>query len=94
MVSERFAGRLDAKDRFDGIEFEEGATGSPILRGVRAVVECALWRAYDGGDHSILVGRVMRAKKMSDRPPLVFYDQQYTSTGGKEATEPSLDTMW
>src|SRR5271157_1048392 len=52
-VSERFAGRVDDKERFDGIGFHRGTTGSPIIDGARAAIECTVWRIYDGGDHSL-----------------------------------------
>ena len=79
-VSERFAGRTDASDRFEGIEFGQGETGSPILGGVKGVLECRSWRVYDGGDHSILVGEVVSAKTLNSKRPLVYYSQRYTTT--------------
>jgi flavin reductase (DIM6/NTAB) family NADH-FMN oxidoreductase RutF len=34
------------------------ATGAPVLDGALAVLECQTEAVYDGGDHSIIVGRV------------------------------------
>ena len=42
-VSDRFAGRTKAKDRFEGIKFTKGVTGSPIIDGARAVIVCRAW---------------------------------------------------
>jgi len=34
------------------------ATGAPLLDGALATLECQTFAVYDGGDHSIVVGRV------------------------------------
>jgi flavin reductase (DIM6/NTAB) family NADH-FMN oxidoreductase RutF len=93
-VSDRFAGRTDKKDRFEGIRFTKGLTGSPIIAGSRAVIECRAWRTYDGGDHSILVGEVVSAKALSSKKPLVYYSQQYTTTESAEFPAPPSDMVW
>lgn len=93
-VSDRFAGRVDVKERFKGIGFRPGTTGSPIIQGVRAVIECVAWRVYDGGDHSILIGEVVRAEKLNDKAPLVYYTQQYTTTERPERAGPPSDVAW
>lgn len=79
-VSDRFAGRTEDLDRFEGLKFRLGMTGSPIIDGVRAVIECKTWRVYEGGDHSLIIGEVVAAQVLSDKRPLVYYAQQYTTT--------------
>jgi flavin reductase (DIM6/NTAB) family NADH-FMN oxidoreductase RutF len=32
--------------------------GNPLLAKATAIIECELWREYDGGDHAIIVGAV------------------------------------
>lgn len=93
-VSDRFAGRTEAKDRFDGIKFTRGSTGSPLIAGARAVVECRAWHAYEGGDHSILVGEVVSANALNGKRPLVYYSQQYTTTELMEYPAPPSDIVW
>jgi flavin reductase (DIM6/NTAB) family NADH-FMN oxidoreductase RutF len=93
-VSDRFAGRTTAKDRFEGIKFAKGVTGSPLIDGVRAVIECNAWKTYDGGDHSILVGEVVSAKALNRKRPLVYYSQQYTTTEQAEYPAPPSDIVW
>jgi flavin reductase (DIM6/NTAB) family NADH-FMN oxidoreductase RutF len=93
-VSDRFAGRTQAKERFDGIRTSKGVTGSPIIHGVRAVVECKAWKVYDGGDHSILIGEVVAAKTLNSKRPLVYYSQQYTTTETTEYPAPPSDIVW
>lgn len=93
-VSQRFAGMDETADRFRGMDFAAGQTGSPVIQGVRAVVECKKWKVYDGGDHSIVIGEVVKAQKLNDKPPLVFYQQQYTTTEKQEAAPQPGETMW
>jgi flavin reductase (DIM6/NTAB) family NADH-FMN oxidoreductase RutF len=93
-VSDRFAGRTQAKDRFDGIKFAKGTTGSPIISGARVALECRAWKVYDGGDHSILVGEVVSAKQLNSKRPLVYYSQQYTTTEPMEYPAPPSDIVW
>jgi len=93
-VSDRFAGRTEAQDRFEGLKFKSGVSGSPIIDGVRAVVECRGWRVYDGGDHSLIVGEVVAANAQSNKKPLVYYAQQYTTTEPPERPAPASDLIW
>lgn len=80
VVSDIFAGKVRTKDLFGGTKFHKGRTGSPIIDGVRAAIECNLHHVYDGGDHSIILGRVVRATALGRGRPLVYYAQQYTTT--------------
>ena len=93
-VSDRFAGRTQVKERFEGVGFTKGVTGSPIIAGARAAIECRAWRSYDGGDHSILVGEVVAARVFNSKRPLVFYTQQYTTTEQTEYPAPPSDMVW
>jgi flavin reductase (DIM6/NTAB) family NADH-FMN oxidoreductase RutF len=93
-VSDRFAGRTKAKDRFEGLRFVQGVTGSPIIAGVRVAIECKAWQTYEGGDHSILVGEVVSTKVFNSKRPLVYYSQQYTTTEPMEYPAPPSDMVW
>jgi flavin reductase (DIM6/NTAB) family NADH-FMN oxidoreductase RutF len=93
-VSDRFAGRTREKHRFDGIRFTKGTTGSPVIAGSRAVLECRAWRTFEGGDHSILVGEVVVARTLNSKKPLVYYSQQYTTTESMEYPAPPSDIVW
>lgn len=72
-----------AKDRPTGAAlFEDQAcqsgprTGAPLIRDARAYLECALWRVYDGGDHWIILGRVLDAGG-EPGDALLFYSGQF-----------------
>jgi flavin reductase (DIM6/NTAB) family NADH-FMN oxidoreductase RutF len=73
-ICEQFAAR--GADKFNGLVCSEGIAGVPILPTYSAVFECRAEHRYDGGDHAILVGRVLR---FEDRKtdPLIFYRGRY-----------------
>jgi flavin reductase (DIM6/NTAB) family NADH-FMN oxidoreductase RutF len=45
--------------RFDGVGYTPGGTGSPILEGAAAWLDCQTHNTVEQGDHVILVGRVL-----------------------------------
>jgi flavin reductase (DIM6/NTAB) family NADH-FMN oxidoreductase RutF len=70
-VARQFA--EDAPDgKFDGLAHRTEATGAPVLEDALAWVDCRLWAGYDGGDHTIFVGRV-EAGDATEGGPLVHY---------------------
>jgi len=68
-------------DKFLDIDFAEGTNGAPVVGGCTAVMECQLEHQYEGGDHVILVGRVLRFD-VSSKEPLVFSRGGYTYLAG------------
>src|SRR3546814_691705 len=52
-------------------------TGAPILAHALAALDCRIHARYDGGDHVILVGRVLRAEIVDDAAPLVYWRGGY-----------------
>lgn len=46
-------------EKFTGLDWTPGVTGAPLLPMGVARLECRTWQQYDGGDHVILVGRVI-----------------------------------
>ncbi len=62
---------------FCGCETRSVHTGAPVLRDALGFLDCTITDVFPGGDHSIVVGRVM-ALSAVDRRPLVYYRSQYT----------------
>jgi flavin reductase (DIM6/NTAB) family NADH-FMN oxidoreductase RutF len=77
-ISDRFAGRIPMADRFEGLRYSLDGTSSPVIEGVVGYIDCRKWREYDGGDHILILGEVAKARRLSDKAPLVYYAQQYT----------------
>jgi len=77
-LSNRFADPAGEATRFDGLDWRPGAGGVPLLPGMRATFECAGEVRHDGGDHTILIGRVLRLLAAASPPaPLLFIDGGY-----------------
>ena len=52
----RFAS--EHENRFDGVEWQHGTSGTPIIANALTVLECKPWQQYDAGDHIIHIGEV------------------------------------
>jgi 3-hydroxy-9,10-secoandrosta-1,3,5(10)-triene-9,17-dione monooxygenase reductase component len=76
-LSDGFARSGNAVDKFAGVDWCPAPSGAPVLEGVIAWVDCALWAEHDGGDHTIVVGRVLDLGADPDRLPLLFYRGSY-----------------
>lgn len=69
-------------DRFAGIAHSEAITGSPILPGTLAWVDCVLHQMHDAGDHTIFIGKVVAGDMLAEEqlvemPPLLYYNRDW-----------------
>lgn len=68
--------------QFDGVDWEPGpCTKAPLLHGSLAWLECGLATTYDGGDHTIFVGRVLNMEHSKDHRALLFFGGAYHRLG-------------
>lgn len=74
-LSNQFARRSD--DKFAGIDVSEGQGGCLLLPDTCATIQCARETILDGGDHWILIGRVM-AFDASENAPLLYHRGSYS----------------
>lgn len=63
---------------FDGLQHRLTPEGSPVLNAALARFDCALHDTHDGGDHLIIIGRVLRCHS-AQGVPLVFSQGSYGS---------------
>jgi flavin reductase (DIM6/NTAB) family NADH-FMN oxidoreductase RutF len=82
-VSRWFADRHRLADSmmFDGVPFEPGVTGCPVLADATASLECRLRQSHPAGDHVILLGEVVALVHRPELEPLIFHDGTYKSPG-------------
>jgi 3-hydroxy-9,10-secoandrosta-1,3,5(10)-triene-9,17-dione monooxygenase reductase component len=73
-LSNRFA--RPGEDKFAGLPLDQGSTAAPLIPGCAARFECRTAFQYEGGDHIIFVGEVMRYDR-SERAPLVYVTGGY-----------------
>ena len=74
-ASIRFATRDE--DRFGTTPWSCGEAGAPILEESLGVFECERFAVYDGGDHHILVGQVVKASFDASLDPLLYFRGRY-----------------
>jgi flavin reductase (DIM6/NTAB) family NADH-FMN oxidoreductase RutF len=74
-ASIRFSTRDE--DRFGTTPWSTGETGAPLLMESLAVFECERHAIHEAGDHSLLVGRVVRASFDPTIDPLLYFRGKY-----------------
>ncbi|MGH3952136.1 MAG: flavin reductase family protein [Pseudonocardiaceae bacterium] len=60
-------------DKFDGAAWRTGPSGSPILDGALAWIDCEIVGEAEGGDHVIVLGQVLDLASNGGSRPLLFY---------------------
>lgn len=73
-LSNHFARPQD--DKFDGLEFQTGIGGAPMFKGCAARFQCETAHIYEGGDHLIIVGKVLDFD-VTGRDALLFHRGKY-----------------
>ncbi len=74
-LSARFA--RSTADKFAGVSWQPSPQGQPVLDDVVAWIDGELWAEYDGGDHTIVVARVLDLGAHPERRPLLFHRGAY-----------------
>jgi flavin reductase (DIM6/NTAB) family NADH-FMN oxidoreductase RutF len=77
-LSRRFADRHE--DRFDGVGYHRSPEGLVLLDGALAHIQCDRFASYPGGDHTIIIGRVIGGST-GDGRPLLYYRGGYGALG-------------
>ncbi len=65
--------------KWDGVDHLVGHARAPMIANAMAYFDCAPYASYDGGDHTILVGRVIRCHADETAQPLLFFRGKYRS---------------
>lgn len=58
-------------------DYRIGKSGMPVIRNALTSFECENWQCYDGGDHQILVGKVIEMDIKPSGKPLLFHAGKY-----------------
>lgn len=64
-------------DKFEGTNYEEGEGASLLLENCSAIFECERHQVIEGGDHWIMIGRVVKFHDQG-RSPLVYHQGAYS----------------
>ena len=65
----------------DPDHFRRGVKGSPVINGALVSFECELEATHEGGDHLIIVGRVLEMTAADGGDPLLFFGGAYRALG-------------
>lgn len=71
----RFATR--GADKFTDTAFASDELGQPTLCDASVTLRCSLFARHEGGDHTILVGRVDEARIGSGQLPMVYFRRKF-----------------
>lgn len=78
--------RPDGDAMFAAAPYAGGITGSPLLAGALAWLDCRVWASYDGGDHVIVVGEVADLAVADDGRDrdgaLIYFRHGYRAVAG------------
>jgi flavin reductase (DIM6/NTAB) family NADH-FMN oxidoreductase RutF len=91
-MSNRFA--RGGADKWNGLAPIRGASGVPLLRGGLVTFECETYACYEGGDHEIMVGRVLSFTRI-EAAPLLFHGGRYSRLHSDQPLETPPDAeVW
>ena len=91
-MSNRFA--RGGADKWNGLAPLRGASGVPLLRGGLVTFECETYACYEGGDHEIVVGRVLSFTR-TEAAPLLFHGGRYSRLHSDQPIETPPDAeVW
>lgn len=78
-ISDRFAAR--GSDKWRGVAHGFHRLGVPLLSDSLAHLVCAREHVYAGGDHSIVIGRVLDLHQSDHGQPLLYFQGAYRCLG-------------
>ncbi|WP_307845299.1 flavin reductase family protein [Planomonospora sp. ID67723] len=79
-TARHFANRYRALGaaQFENVDWLPGeVTAVPLISGAVAHFECEVWRSYDGGDHTIFIGKVLSLRQRTDNDGLLVYQGRF-----------------
>jgi len=77
-ISNLFAGRLpEIEDRFSGIQTETLVTGSPLIAGGLAWLDCRVVQTFDAGMNILFIAEVLAARGSGEGQPLMYHNRKY-----------------
>lgn len=77
-VSDLFAGRYAGiEDRFAELKTETLVTGSPLIVGGLAWMDCRVVQTFDAGMNTLFIAEVVAARSFSEEEPLIYHSRKY-----------------
>jgi len=67
----------EIKDRFAGLQTQTLATGSPLIVGGLAWLDCRVVETFDTVNSTLFIAEVLAAQNISDDQPLIYHSRKY-----------------
>lgn len=64
-------------DSYDEFGTTSLVTGSPLIEGAAAHLDCELDHSVEAGDHTIVIGKVVGVTASTEQEPLIYYRRSY-----------------
>jgi flavin reductase (DIM6/NTAB) family NADH-FMN oxidoreductase RutF len=96
-VAERFSSpTIKGAARFDGAEWETRQSGSPLLCGALASIDCQVEEIISRHSHAIIIGRPLATILGAAQPSLVYWQGDYLALAPRDedAPESSPSARW
>ncbi|MGI0090633.1 MAG: flavin reductase family protein [Nitrososphaerales archaeon] len=75
----KFAKKIVHDEKFRDLGYSVDSKDNPVMDGVLANLECSNYQVYDAGDHSLILGKVEKARVLRESSPLVYHNRQFTT---------------
>jgi flavin reductase (DIM6/NTAB) family NADH-FMN oxidoreductase RutF len=77
-IADLFAGKVEGvADRFNGLQIATLVTGSPLLPGGLAWLDCRVVETFDAVSSTLFIAEALAAQTMNNRQPLVYHSREY-----------------
>jgi flavin reductase (DIM6/NTAB) family NADH-FMN oxidoreductase RutF len=77
-ISDLFAGKMgEVEDRFAGLQTQTLVTGSPLIIGGLAWLDCRVLQTIEAGENTLFIAEVLAAQNISDGQPLIYHSRRY-----------------
>ncbi|GAB4571933.1 MAG: hypothetical protein Fur0017_22210 [Anaerolineales bacterium] len=77
-VSDLFAGRMpEVADRMAAVKTEILVTGSPLIVGGLAWLDCRILQTYDAGKTTLFIAEAIAARATGSGEPLIYHNREY-----------------
>lgn len=77
-ISDLFAGRMpEVENRMSAVQTETLVTGSPLITGGLAWLDCRVLQTYDAGKTTLFIAEAVAARGTGSGDPLIYHNREY-----------------
>jgi flavin reductase (DIM6/NTAB) family NADH-FMN oxidoreductase RutF len=77
-ISDLFAGKMtEVENRFEGLQIQTLVTGSPLIVGGLAWLDCRVVETFDAGNSALFIAEVLAVQSTDRGQPLIYHNRKY-----------------